>query len=320
MKLLSLLFASLISFSALAADDAKLAKANDRDTFYQDTNYIYQVSPYKHVLADEKATAALLSKSAGVFKNFLQRMVEAQVIPKEVLTVEDLNKLTQSEEQLDVLARYLNQWVDTQKKRNPYDFNMIDALPDAVMIFGGAKGSVGKGVSGAGSLSVGLVIMPVKITRIDKVTQETVSYYSAKVAVVGMPNVDGGVGVGGGANFRAGLGFLWATNNQIVDPSQFVGGGMGLSTTIVPMGKGINLKINGMAYDNVRPMIDFIFASASFEFGVVSAVEGHLNFSAFIPGEKLMDYLNPSKQQPQGGSLEEQVKQMEKDLTISITP
>lgn len=314
MRLILILCATLISFSATAED--KTIKANDRDTFYQDTNYIYQVSPYKHVLGDEKATAALLSKSVAVFRNFLERMVAVKAIPQEILTVEDLNKMTQSEEQIDVLARYLNQWVDTQKKRNPYNFDLVDALPDALMVFGGAKGSVGKGVSGAGSLSVGLVIMPVKVTRIDKVSQNIDTYYSAKIAVVGMPNVDGGVGVGGGANFRAGIGLLWATNNQIVDPTQFVGGGMGISTTVVPMGHGINLKINGMAYDNERPMIDFIFASASYEFGVTSAVEAHLNFAGFIPGEKLMTYFNPQQQQ-QPGVLEQQVKQMERELMIT---
>lgn len=314
MKLITLLFASLMGFSALASDKYK---ANDRETFYQDANYVYQVSPYKHTMADEKAAAALLKKSSHVFKKFLSRMVEMNVIPKEIISIEDLNKMTQSEEQIDVLASYLNGWVEKQKKRNPYNVDWVDALPDAVMLFGGVNGAIGKGISGAGSINAGIIIMPVKVTRIDKLTQKMDTYTSAKVAIVGMPNLNGGVGISTGSNLRAGIGMLWSTNNQIVDPTQFVGTGMGVSATIVPRGFGINLKMSGMAYDKEAPMIDFLFASASFEFGVTTAVDAHISVTGFIPGETLMSYLNPSAAPGNHVVMEEEIRQMERELMLT---
>lgn len=314
MKLFSILFATLISMPAFAGEKLK---ASDRDTFYQDANYIYQVSPYKHVLSDEKATAALLQKSAEVFKRFLARMVEVGAIPTDIVSVEDLNQMSQSEEQIDVLANYLNKWVESQKKRNPYNLDWVDALPDAVMFFGGVNGAVGKGISGAGSINAGVIFMPVQVTRIDKLTQKMDTYTSAKVAIVGMPNLNGGVGVSNGSNLRAGIGLLWALNNQIVDPRQFVGSGMGISTTIIPKGHGINLKVSGLSYDKEAPMIDFIFASASYEFGVTTALDAHISVTGFIPGETLMSYLNPgSNTATPNKNIENEVKQMEKELML----
>lgn len=290
--------------------------------FYQDSRYIYQTTPYSESLSSHPQTEMILSTSLKVFQNYLLKLIDAGVIPKEQGSFEDLKKLSRSEKDISVAIKTIDDWTTAARRQAPYLFSGTDLLPDAFLVFGGGKFSANFGIGGGASLMLGLVVLPVQVTKIDKMTSKVVeTYVSARVALVGWASPELGTGVGGGARGRLGVGMLWNFNHEFNSPEQFVGFGLGVSKSLVLGPAGINVKAGTINNVDMSGWVDFVYATAAWEFGVAATAEVHMNGTVIMPMAKIMEIINASGQQ----YVERQTRELEKELdeqlkALSITP
>lgn len=107
------------------------------------------------------------------------------------------------------------------KKDGIEGFVLSSLMPSAYMIFIGGKmsGNAGLGAGYAGG--IGIIIVPQKIIRIDKLTQRRSEYFNVLASVAAFPMTGSfGVGAGGGAGASIGAGAIWG---ELSSPRDFKG-------------------------------------------------------------------------------------------------
>ncbi|MGE0764192.1 MAG: hypothetical protein AB7N80_13000 [Bdellovibrionales bacterium] len=287
MKRFGLLFAFM-----MAAVQPVFAEYYEREG-----NYLYKVTPYTELWSTAdgvKVTAELAHKA---MTSTLASMMKSRILPEAVMNRDDLERFRKSQEDMDDLVIYLNDFIKEQRARGG-KLEKIDILPDGLILFGGHKFSINMGKGVGASAVAGLVIMPVKVAKIDIRTNQTVEEYaSLRTSFVGWPSVDVGLGIGGGARWRVGLGAIWDLNKALVKPDQFWGVGPGLSWSPVTMGVGLNAKAGVLSNWEMPGWVDFAFAAVALEVGPTAELgTPRLNMTTIMKGEAVMGLFEKSQQ------------------------
>jgi hypothetical protein len=117
------------------------------------------------------------------------------------------------------------------------------AIPQAYIAYFSAKFTINVGVGGGASATVMIVAQPWVTIAVDHTkAQPTVvgKTYDVDVALLGAPNVDVGIGTGGGVALRLGLGAVFGPLDR---PQDIAGWGIGLSGSAgVPVIGGLSGK------------------------------------------------------------------------------
>lgn len=279
MRLLSLLAAMLLSTSVFAE-------------FYEnDVSYVYKVTKYTELLSSDEGIQFTAKMAQKAMVNALEMLNKKGVVPESLLSTGDIEKFRSTQKELDTMTNYLTEFVKEQRARGS-KLEWADALPDALMIFGGYKASLSIGAGLGASGVVGLVLMPVKVEKFNIRTGKLVDTYpSLRWNLVVWPSADVGLGVGGGARWRGGLAFIWDLNHSFVKPNQFWGGGLAGSANAT-FGIGVNLKA-GFIGNWEKPENNYFFMlSTAGEFGPTAEAAARLNFTSIIKGEVFLDMIS----------------------------
>lgn len=284
-------------------------------TYYeQDSEFIYQITPYTEAIESSGYSPAIIETSLRVFQNFLIDLIESGDIPSNIETFEDLKQLRASDKDITLAMANLNEWIEQAKATAPGFLDQTDFFPDAFLVFGGGKFSANLGIGGGGSVTLGMVIMPVYVKKMSKFSGEVVDEYSsASASLVAWGSPDLGTGVGGGARGRVGFGLLWNTNSSFTRPDQFVGAGVGLSTTLAA-GVGLNLKAGILNNASMRDWVDFVYATAAWEFGAVAEASLHINGTVILPVSAILRVFDSSTQSIFNEKMDDLERELEKRL------
>ncbi len=268
------------------------------DYYEREGNYLYKITPYTQLWTTSEGIQATAQVAHQAMTSILDSLMKSRILPDSVMSREDLEKFRKAQEDMDDLVVYLNDFIQEQRVRGSH-FEKVDLVPDALIILGGHKWSmnIGKGV-GAAALA-GLVVMPVKVTKIDIRSNKAVDEYaSIRTAFVGWPSLDAGLGVGGGSRWRAGLGMIWDLNHAMVSPDQFWGVGPAVSASTPIFGIGGNVKAGVVSNWEMPGWVDFVYATAALEIGAAIEVTSHrVSISTIMKGEALMGLLDKSQQE-----------------------
>jgi hypothetical protein len=233
--------------------------------FYEkDQHYIYKIRPYTEVLTDKQIVTFTAKLTHVALMSVMESMVENHVFPESILSIKDIDKLRKANQDVESLVVYLNKLVEEQRAEKGR-FALPDLMPDALLVFGGKKLSLNLGASIGGSISLGVVLMPVFIEKYDlRSGQLADEYFSVKMSVVGWTNGDIGAAVGTpGSALRIGLGAIWDLNNSFVAPDQFWGAGLGASWSPIVLGAGVNAKVGVVSNWELPGWVDFMYMSAA---------------------------------------------------------
>ncbi|MBK8204930.1 MAG: hypothetical protein IPK68_22345 [Bdellovibrionales bacterium] len=222
---------------------------------------------------------------------------EKHLIPDSIATRADLEKFRKSQEDIDNLVDYLNDFVKEQRARGGH-FEGVDLLPSAFMVFGGKKFSLAWGTGAGVSATLGLVGMPVWVQKYDSRTNELLEEGpSMRMSTVLWPAADVGFGVGGGPRARLGLGFIWDLTHALSEPGEIWGAGPGLSWSPVTLNAGINVKIGVLSNSKLSGWVDFAYAAAALEIGPAAELRApRLNITTMISGPAVMSYFDKASQ------------------------
>lgn len=224
-----------------------------------DNKYIYLSTPWVDFSRRDRLQALLEAKK--IIIEALRRQ-----FPNNYVTESIVNSLkaTNSEELAHIL-KMTERWINNHQDRlNQFGFRPQDFIPSAAIIsFGGGgkldfandkipensgkniakqgrpnrrvagRGAVAMGGLGllrnGGSFTVGIVIVPMKVIKIHKITKEVEeSWYRFKMSVVGIPDVNLIVqgNKRGRAGLRLGIGLVFG---ELQDPEDFGGFSIGYS-------------------------------------------------------------------------------------------
>jgi hypothetical protein len=257
--------------------------------YEREGQYVYKVSPYKELWTKVEGVKMTAHVAQQVLVSVIESMQDHRLLPQAVMSRKDLEKFRKSQSEIDSLVDYLNEFVREQRARSGR-FESLDLIPDAVVLFGGKKFSfaIGKGAGVSGS--VGLVIMPVWVEKYDTVSGKVVHQGpSLRSSVVVWPAADAGFGLGGGPRLRLGVAAVWDLNDQMVNPNQFWGAGMGTSWSPISVIGGMNVKLGFLSNWKMPGWVDFAYAAAALEFGpVVEIGTPRINLTTVISGPAFM--------------------------------
>ncbi len=232
--------------------------------YEREGNYVYRIQPYKELwssVAGVKLTAKIAQSE--MFR-VLSSLQSKRILPEAIMSSEDLENYRKYQTSTDDLVNHLNEFVREQRERGA-ELEGIDLIPSAIVLLVGGKVSIGVGKGIGASGSIGWVIMPVRVEKINalngKVEDE---YVSIRSSVVVWPALDAGLGLGGGMVKRVGVAAVWG-NDSFVRPEQFWGGGVAGSWSPITVGVGANFKVGTLFNWSVPTR--FIYAMASADFG-----------------------------------------------------
>ena len=156
-------------------------------------------------------------------------------------------------------------------------FAAYQMLPSAIVVtFSAAKSSLFK-LSVGGSFSIGLVIMPLSVKRIDKLDPKNVKEYltfRGSVCIIPVANAGIATGIGGGGEVRVGFGLIFG---NMSDPSDFYGITAGISGTATPLGHGLQMKV--LWVQNIKTGQKFVLGNVAYVKGATKvAIHGNVGW------------------------------------------
>lgn len=266
-------------------------------SYERDGQYLYRTQIYTELWSRSENVVVTAKIAHRVMVSIIDSLIKNRILPDKVMSREDLEKFRRYQENMDDLVFYLNDFIQEQRARGG-KFEMVDSIPDALLLFGGHKFSINYGKGVGASAVIGLVIAPVWVTKIDMRTNKVVDQYaSVRTAIVGWPTVDVGLGIGGGARMRVGLGAIWDLNKAFVKPDQFWGVGPAVSWSPVTAGVGLNVKAGVLSNWEMPGWIDFAFGAVSLEAGPTAELgTPRFNVTTIMKGEALMGIFEKSQQ------------------------
>lgn len=124
-------------------------------------------------------------------------------------------------------------------------------VPAAYMVLVGGRAEIDWGIGLGISGTVGIVLCPTQVIRVDKVTKAVVKTYTVRASAIFFPHASVGGGVGGGFQARGGLGLIFG---DLQSPGDVHGGMVGASGGINVLG-GITLKGGLIMRKNQAPLV-----------------------------------------------------------------
>lgn len=294
-------------FKILAALSVAVSALPASAEYYEnDGKYIYRITPFSEMFKEQDAVKQTAEIAYRALFSVLDSMKAKQILPEEVATVGDIEKLRRSRDNVDALVEYLNGFVREQRQRANYEMTVV---PSAFMIFGGGKLTL-KGISG--SISAGAVVMPVYVDQINAQTGKVVdSYTSLRSALVAWPSGDVGMGLGGGSKARVGMGFIYDLNSAFMRPEDFWGAGLGVSFSTPALGWNWNAKSGFLSNTDLPGVLDFFYATAAIEFGPAAEVSTpRANMTVIMSGTEVLNAITGVQRK----MMEEANKEMNRKL------
>jgi len=251
-------------FGILTLNAFVSAKASDV-IVTRDDKYIYYKSSWSQMTKDQQTQ--IIDESVEILKDELSILFPeaAQDVKKTFKTninVEKLNELTG-------LA---------QKSVNVNSQDGLKALlPSGLMFLFGGSGGAALGLKGGFSGYLGLVLVPIKVTRVNIEKQTSITYASMSWRLVAIPNAKVGAGVGAGAGFIVGASLIFGNLSHATD---FMGYNLALS------GKaqlGVGLEAYLSLVHNQFSKNNFILASLEYHVGVEAQASVNGNFGYILP-------------------------------------
>jgi hypothetical protein len=254
--------------------------------------FIYYKTPFSEFRTDEQKK--VVKRSLEVLLSHLKQNFK-KITKDDSLSSKTLKNIPIAEAKIDDIADTLEKFANRGE-----DFQSITsgARPTGYMIvLGGKMGMKVGGPSGGLSGLIAIVLLPVKIHKVDVLTQEVDTYYMMKPKVVMIPAV--GIGASGGAGagaakpasgtFRIGAGLIWG---KLESADDFVGIAAGLSgsymlSKVKKLPGGINVK--AAVLKGKKAMNPFMIVS--YEAGMASTAEMHFNAMPIFPAETLTNGL-----------------------------
>jgi hypothetical protein len=156
------------------------------------------------------------------------------------------------------------------------------------MISVGGKFTANLKIGGGGSGNITFIIVPTKVERYNIAEKRiTTTYFELKYSTVLLPYIDMGVGIGGGATVRIGLGLIWGTLSQ---PQDFYGTMVGASGNLA-LGFGNNIKAFALVNNYSQMKVSNFVVLASYEFGPTAEASIHFTAGQVIPLEGVLKAL-----------------------------
>ena len=242
-------------------------------------NYIYTITPWMDYHTNKKLTRYLMEASVGALSSRVKEFISQGLIPKELVSIDDVDQIFAIEGQLGDSIEHLDKWISHKESEGGFS----RWRPKAIMIFFGGGGSLHLKVGAAIVGQIGFVVMPVKVIETNIQTGEKSDpYFDVKVHPVALGSGSLGAGVGGGVHFRVGA--MAILGGPMFDrPDQFWGVGGGISSSVA-FGVGVELKKGIISNTELSGWIDFIYLSAAVEIGLVAkATAPQLNGIVVLP-------------------------------------
>lgn len=273
-KAISLLALSLVlSSGALAKDKDKQVEC----TGVLADGYCVYKQPWTEMLSNESFVADITKITTNFLQVTLMDLQEQSLVPEQLLTLDDLRALNKATDKIDAQVAELNNLINEYRLSRGGDLELSDAAPDALLVFAGGKYTSKWAVSKGGSVSVGAIILPQKVTKVNMMTGKTEVSPDISLSLVVWPTVDALIQLNPTSKkqTRWGFGFIWDTKDQMVSASDFSGGGLAGSFSYtfgalkwVPWfgGNKMNFKVGALSKGNsdlgyISP--DFVFATVS---------------------------------------------------------
>lgn len=270
--------AFLMAFTLLTFANSQ-AFANG-STITRDEHYIYVSTPVQLTFDEvqqqqiKDGTQILLKKLEEINANNPRKTW------RDKLTNQLIESAKPFETDLDTIIAFTQKYYAS---KSSLGFGAADLLPSGFILFSGLEVSGGAVVSGGGSVMLGLVFVPVQIDIYEIDTNKYVrTYLSTDSTFVVWPSANFGIGVGGGSNFRGGIGFIWGELKKASDFKGLVLGGSGTASA----GVGLNTKVQILKRDWAEPgAFNNTFITLALETGAVVKAEAHGNLSWIIDAQ-----------------------------------
>jgi hypothetical protein len=190
-------------------------------TVSHDGEFIYYSTPWADLSQGEQREA--ISLSLDYLKGQIGYLVKGTDDPKKM----DLP--TPSADVLDKLTQAAQKLVTVEAPGT-----LRYALPVGLLVYGGGSFTAALAAKVGISADIGLVIIPIKVLRVNTVTQQVSSYYDIDTSPVVVPHAHVGVGLGAGATGSVGAGLIFGKPTKASDvtgymlsgsvSTQFIGG------------------------------------------------------------------------------------------------
>ncbi len=286
----------------LVAVSGSSAYAGSTPKIDYDNNNIYvRVAASKQLIASK--TQEMSALTVRLMQEKIVDMLASGVMPVE-LDVDTIGQIKDSSEELEEFITLAQAYNETDSGSSDIQ-DVQELIPSAFMVTLGLKASLSLGLSGGGSLTVGLVVMPMTeyviprrpdlsdsdlnsltLEDIEKLIANSVTErLTATWAIIGWPNVDLGVGAGAtpGA-VRLGAGLIWGPLQSAKDFKGLVGGVSGNAT----LGVGLNFKVGIVHNGDLPGIAQMKYVLIGAEMGASAEATARVNASVIITDEGLL--------------------------------
>jgi hypothetical protein len=278
MRFLTLALVAVLATATVSAP----ARAADGDTvqYSRDARYLYAKTAIPLTMALSAEQGKALHEAADRMKDELLAL--QSINPRTGLRGRiDRGVVASAEEfsrSLDSLVSYAQQYYPVIAQEG---LHVTSAIPTGLVVFTGFELTGGFIASGGGSVMLGIVLVPMHVTRIEIDTNKQDEYVTFDSNLIVWPSANVGVGVGGGTNLRGGMGLIWG---QLASAKEFAGLVLGGSAS-ADLGVGTNFKAQILKNWNKKGAVSNFFLTAGAEIGPSAKLEGHGNISYLIDAE-----------------------------------
>jgi hypothetical protein len=257
-------FLKLTLFSVLSLNFLSTVRASDI-VVTRDEKYIYYKSSWSQMTKNQQIE--VVDASIDILKDELSILFPsaAEGLKKTFNKNFDLNKLD------DLVLKAQNSVkVDSQ-------MGIKSLLPSGLMILVGGAGSAAVGPKGGFSGYIGLVLVPVKVTRVNIEKQTSVTYATLDWQLVAIPNAKLGAGVGAGGSVIVGASLIFG---NLASAKDFMGYNLALSGK-AQFASGVEGYLS--IVHNQFSKKNFILASLEYHLGVEAQASVNGNFGYILP-------------------------------------
>jgi hypothetical protein len=311
-RLLSLLTA--LTMSSLVS-----APMGQAQTLFQSAEEVSIYVPYtKWMNKGNKAQQRALREVINISTNYVRDFVKNKAWPEEVATFEEAQQKDQSDRGVEVLLAYLDTRIAKESKamaaKKGIELDRWSVVPDAYFAYVGVRFAESVKVVGKMSLTMGLVMMPMHITSINKITGKRTERFDCFVDVIyiATPEIGANSGVNPtdavpaaklltGWGSRFGIGAIWGGRDFLV-PSQVKGAGVGWDLTgslgALP-GQTISARASfniGVNFADRSKSIPLFIGSVGFDRSFMKAVDtpgkisGTLTSTFILSSAEILDF------------------------------
>ena len=235
---------------------------------HHDRQYIYFQTNWAHMTRDQQAEVVQSAAQDALDAVSMWRKGESFPIDhsKDLIPESLMDKLT------DRAQDHVN--TDTPGWRQ--------LLPAGFIVLVGGSGGAGALVHLGVAMDIGVVFVPVMVTRVNTTNGKISHYFDVSPSVVLFPHARAGVGIGAGGSFSFGAGLIWGNLN---DAKEFSGSILSGSGSVK---LGMGLEIKGSWIHNFKMNKNFAMATVEAQGGIEADANASGDVGAVIQLNKAL--------------------------------